>query len=104
MTITNKQTVWNDDRNCKDPTVSVFRPIFVPWYMIKEYSKPLAGGRLESIENIDFGSEDRKREFLEKEDMMRKGIYNPLTGEKVVLTEEQINWYQIGRASCRERV
>src|SRR5690625_2750077 len=93
-TWTNSSTACNDYRNGKDPSFSGFRPIFVPWYMIKEYSKPLAGGRLESIENIDFGSEDRKREFLEKEDMMRKGIYNPLTGEKVVLTEEQINWYR----------
>lgn len=72
-----------------------FRPVFIPWYMIEEYELPLAGGKYESIDQIDFGSPEEKRKFLAREEeLLTKGIYNPLTEEIQVLTPEKINWYR----------
>lgn len=85
---------WEAYQTGKSKTFSELRPIFVPWYMIEEYEMPLAGGQLESLEGIDFGGPEEKQKFLEKEEMMRKGIFNPLTRKVQVVTEEKINWYR----------
>jgi hypothetical protein len=63
--------------------------------MIEEYELPLAGGKLENIDNIDFGSPEAKDQFLRREkDMLENGIYNPLTEQHQEITKEKINWYR----------
>jgi len=92
---TNAVKGWESYQQGKAQTYSGFRPVFVPWYMIDEYELPLSGGKFESIEQVDFGSPEDKRTFLENEKVyMEEGIYNPLTKEKQIITPEKINWYR----------
>lgn len=86
---------WEKYKQGKQQTFMGFRPVFVPWYMIDEYELPLAGGKFEDISEVDFGTPEEKRSFLEREkELMEEGIVNPLTGERVVLSPAKINWYR----------
>lgn len=86
---------WEAYQEGKSQTYNGFRPVFIPWYMFDEYELPLAGGKYESIDQIDFGSPEEKRKFLEKEKtLLEDGIFNPLTKKTQILTPEKINWYR----------
>lgn len=86
---------WEDYRAGRATTFDGFRPIFIPWYTIERYSKPLAGGQLTSIDTVDFGSPEIKKHYLQQEEKWTtEGIYDPLHEEKVVLSKDQINWYR----------
>ncbi len=59
-------------------------PLFLGWYMMKEYSRPLApGGALENLEGIQFDTEGGEKDFLKEEELLQR-TYN--------LTNEQLNW------------
>ncbi len=86
---------WEDYKSGKTQTFQGFRPIFIPWYYIERYTKDLAGGKLTNIDQVDFGSPEGRKEFLEKEKRWTtEGVYNPLTEQMQVLTDEQLNWYR----------
>ena len=86
---------WEDYKSGKTQTFQGFRPIFIPWYYIERYTKDLAGGKLTNIDQVDFGSPEGRKEYLEKEKRWTsEGVYNPLTEQMQVLTDEQLNWYR----------
>ena len=86
---------WQDYKTGKTQTFQGFRPIFIPWYFIERYKKPLAGGKLSNIDQVDFGSPEEKKKYLQKEkDWTTEGVYNPLTMQTQVLTKEHLNWYR----------
>jgi hypothetical protein len=94
---------WEAYRRGDKQTYNGFRPVFIPWYIIEEYQMPLAGGKLESIDNIQFENNDVKQAFLDREQqMMNEGIINPLNGEIVKVSPEKINWYRnVIKTQCR---
>lgn len=57
--------------------------VFIPWFLMKEYSKPLQSGALYPLEGIRFTTDSTRTGFLKEEDRLRS--------EKS-LTEEQLNW------------
>lgn len=86
---------WERYQQGKSQTFGGYRPVFIPWYMIEEYELPLAGGKMEDIEGVDFGSPEAKQNFLEREEkLLNEGIYNPLTQEHQTISEEKLNWYR----------
>lgn len=85
---------WERYQNGDSQTFGGYRPVFIPWYMIEEYRLPLYGGKMESIDQIDFGSPEEKKKFLQKEKHLKEGVVNPLTGKTVQLDDEQLNWYR----------
>lgn len=58
-------------------------PIFIPWFVLDEYSMPLENGELYPIGGIKFESELTKVMFSEEEVKIK---------EENELTDEQINW------------
>jgi len=57
-------------------------PVFIPWFAMPEYSKPLEGA-LYPIEGIAFKAEDSEYIFLKEEKEIQK---------EYELSDEQINW------------
>lgn len=76
---------WDDFKTGKTHNFDGYRPVFLPWYVMSEYQKPLIDGKLTGIDNIDFGSEETKREFLQTEQMLMDEYGVPIEG---------INWYR----------
>lgn len=76
---------WEDFQSGRIHSFEGYRPVFLPWYIMSEYRKPLINGKLTSIDNIDFGSEEAKREFLETEEKLMNEFDVPIEG---------INWYR----------
>ena len=60
-------------------------PIFVPWYVIDEYQMPLMGGKMEDMAGVNFGSQEREKEFYEREEMLEKDYG---------VTKERLNWFR----------
>jgi len=58
-------------------------PIFLPWFIMPEYSMPLANGEMCNLEGIEFDTEGGERDFLEEEENLRI---------RYTLTREQLNW------------
>lgn len=77
-------------------TFEGFRPVFIPWYVIDEYRLPLQDGKLVDIEDINFGTPENKRKFLEREQML-------ITEYGVTL--DRINWYRWNiKINCEYRL
>jgi len=76
---------WSDYKAGRTHSFEGYRPVFLPWYVMSEYRKSLIKGKLTSIDNIDFGSENAKREFLETEERLMEEFDVPI---------EAINWYR----------
>lgn len=86
---------WDQYRQGKRQRYSGFRPVFIPWYMFDEYELPLAGGKYENIDEVDFGDPETKQAFLDREEeVLKEGIYNPLTEKIYKITPEKLNWYR----------
>lgn len=59
-------------------------PLFLGWYIMAEYSRPLAsGGAMENLTGITFDTDGGQDDFLKEEELLQRQ-YN--------LTNEQINW------------
>lgn len=58
-------------------------PIFLPWFLMEEYSKPLENGELYSIYGVNFDSDTTETDFLAEESQIEK---------EFELTKEQLNW------------
>lgn len=59
-------------------------PIFLGWYIMPEYSRSLgSGGKLESLDDIQFDTDGGQADFLKEEELLQRQ-YN--------LTNEQLNW------------
>lgn len=76
---------WENFQKGITHTFEGYRPVFLPWYIMSEYRKPLVNGKLTDIENIDFGNDDEKRKFLETEQLLMEQYDVPI---------EAINWYR----------
>ncbi len=58
--------------------------MFLGWYMMEEYSRPLySGGAMEALDGIQFDTEGGEKDFLKEEELLQR-TYN--------LTNEQLNW------------
>ena len=58
-------------------------PIFLGWFIMPEYSLPLAGGEMYPLEGIEFDTDEGLPDFL-KEEKTLQATYG--------LTQEQLNW------------
>jgi hypothetical protein len=58
-------------------------PVFLPWFLMAEYSLPLQNGSMHPIKGISFSSDYSEKVFLEQEKQLK---------EEYNLTDEQINW------------
>ena len=76
---------WQDYENGASETFAGWRPVFIPWYWMSKYRRSLVKGQLTPIDDIDFGNDEIKRSFLEREQTLRKDYG---------LDDEQINWYR----------
>jgi len=76
---------WENFKQGRQKTFEGYRPVFLPWYKLSEYTKPLIHGKLTTIETIDFGSPDEKKKFLETEELLMSEYNVPIEG---------INWYR----------
>lgn len=79
---------WNKFKNGLTNSFEGYRPVFVPWYMMSEYRKPLIGGKLISLDGINFTPEQRK-EFIETEEMLVEEVFDD---KETAL--EALNWYR----------
>lgn len=76
---------WENFQQGRQSTFEGYRPVFLPWYKLSEYRKPLIHGKLTTIETIDFGSPEDKKKFLETEELLMQEYDVPIEG---------INWYR----------
>jgi hypothetical protein len=76
---------WNAFKSGRTHDFEGYRPVFLPWYVMPEYRKPLYKGKLTDIESIDFGSEEDKKKFLDTEQKLMNDYDVPV---------EAINWYR----------
>jgi len=58
-------------------------PLFLGWYLMEEYTKPLVNGQMESLEGITYDTDGEEKDFLSEEQFLKK-TYS--------LTDEQLNW------------
>lgn len=59
-------------------------PLFLGWYIMSEYSRPLSpGGELERLVDIQYDTDGGEKDFLKEEELLQRQ-YN--------LTNEQLNW------------
>jgi hypothetical protein len=76
---------WADYEEGKSSTFSGWRPVFIPWYWMSKYTRQLIDNQMVSVEDVDFGSQEAKNQFFEREDLLRKDYG---------ITDEQLNWYR----------
>lgn len=86
----NNETAWKRYKRGETESFEGFRPVFIPWYLMSEYTLPLRNGKFVDIDSIDFGSPEGKRKFLEKEQLLM---------DEHGVSKESINWY---RANIKE--
>lgn len=79
---------WNKFKNGLTNSFEGYRPVFIPWYMMSEYRKPLIGGKLISLDGINFTPEQRK-EFIETEEMLVEEVFDNKDDAM-----QAINWYR----------
>lgn len=70
-------------------TFEGYRPVFIPWYKMLKYRKPLVNGKLVDIENVDWDSPENKQQHLEMEEKLVEEIF-----EDRQQGLEAINWYR----------
>ncbi len=58
-------------------------PVFIPWFALAEYSRPLVEGKLYHIKGIKFDADESEYTFNKEEKEIK---------EQFKLTEEQLNW------------
>lgn len=80
---------WKRFENGQITSFEGYRPIFIPWYYLDEYRQPLMGGKLIDVEAINFGSNEKRKEFHEMEDYLVEEVFDN-RDEGL----EAINWYR----------
>lgn len=59
-------------------------PVFLGWYIMPDYSRPLGtGGQLESLTGIQYDTDGGQEDFLKEEELLQR---------KYNLNNEQLNW------------
>jgi hypothetical protein len=76
---------WEAYKRGEAQSFDGFRPVFIPWWKMAKYTKALAGGQFISIDDVDFGSEDMKKGYFEREEMLMT---------EYGVSKEAINWYR----------
>jgi hypothetical protein len=61
------------------------RPVFIPWWKMSKYRKPLVNGQFMELDGVDWGSEDYKKGYFEREQMLM---------DDYGVSKEHINWYR----------
>jgi hypothetical protein len=66
-------------------TFDGFRPVFIPWWKMSKYRKPLVNGQFMELDGVDWGSDDHRKAYFEREEtlMTEYGV-----------SREHINWYR----------
>ena len=80
---------WKRFENKQISSFEGYRPVFIPWYFLKEYRQPLLGGKLIDVEAINFGSNESRKDFHEMEDYLVEEVFDDR--EEGL---EAINWYR----------
>lgn len=80
---------WKRFQNGETDSFEGYRPVFIPWYKMKEYRKPLMNGNLIDIENIDWHNPENKNDFLEMEEKLVEEVFDDRQEGL-----EAINWYR----------
>jgi hypothetical protein len=76
---------WDNFKTGKSSSFDGFRPVFIPWYVMSKYRHPLVKGQFIDVSEVNFGSDDKQRQFFEREEILR---------DQYGLDDEQINWYR----------
>lgn len=80
---------WKNFKNGTTDTFEGYRPIFIPWYKLKEYRKPLVNGQLINIDNINWHHSENKEDFLKMEEKLVEEVFDDKQEGL-----EAINWYR----------
>ena len=80
---------WKNFKQGKTSSFQGYRPVFVPWYDMLKYREPLINDKLIDISNIDFGSPEAKKDFLEMEEKIVEEVFD--TKQEGL---QAINWYR----------
>lgn len=86
---TKSEQEWKRFKNGQITSFEGYRPVFIPWYYLKEYRQPLIGGKLIDVEAVNFGSNEMRKQFHEMEDYLVEEVFDD-RDEGL----EAINWYR----------
>ena len=79
------EKAWRRYINGETPSFDGYRPVFIPWYIMSKYRRPLTGGEFVGINDVDFGGPEGERQFFEREQILK---------DQYDLDDEQLNWYR----------
>lgn len=90
------ETGYRRYKNGEVKSYEGYIPVFIPWYKMKKYSKALIDGELVHIDDIDFGTPEAKKQFLDREKLLMEKYDVPLEG---------INWYRQNiKTNCKYKL
>lgn len=76
---------WENFKSGKSSSFDGYRPVFIPWYVMSKYRHPLVKGQFIDVSEVNFGSDERQRQFFEREQILK---------DQYGLDDDQINWYR----------
>lgn len=91
----------------ENETFEGWRPLFLPWYWLSSYRKPLHNGKKVSLDGIEWESEKEKAEYLEWEEQIEHDIIpgDPEVDENSFDVREATNFYRnVIKTKCQRKL
>lgn len=104
---TSESKAWLRFKAGENPTFEGWRPVFIPWYWMATYRKPLYNGEKVSLDGIEWESEKEKHEYLEWEEQVENEIIpnDPDVDHESYDVRESTNFYRdVIKKKCQRKL
>lgn len=104
---TSEEKSWMRFKSGETSTFEGWRPVFLPWYWLKSYRKPLYNGEKVSLDGIEWESEKEKQEYLEWEEKIEGDIIpgDPEVDHNSYDVRESTNFYRnVVKTKCQRKI
>lgn len=104
---TAQEKAWIRFKNGENPTFEGWRPLFIPWYWLSKYRRPLYKGKKISLDGIDWKDEKEKQEYLEWEEQVEQEIIpkDPEVDHNSYDVRESTNFYRdVIKNKCQRKL
>jgi hypothetical protein len=104
---TAEEKAWMRFQAGESETFEGWRPVFLPWYWMPSYRKPLYNGKKVSLDGIEWESEKEKQEYLEWEEQVEQEIIprDPEIDHESYDVRESTNFYRdVIKTKCQRKL
>ena len=102
-----EEKAWMRFKSGENVTFEGWRPVFIPWYWLPKYRKPLYKEQKVSLDGIKWKSEKEKQEYLEWEEKIEQQVIpnDPEIDHEAYDVRESTNFYRdVIKNKCQRKL